>query len=81
VTLVIPDQLFNSIRMTEDELRRELAVALFQQEKLSLEQASHLAGMDILEFQLLLCSRHISLHYGVEDFEADLKTLHEMGRR
>lgn len=81
MTVVIPDQLVKSIRMTEDELRRELAVALFQQEKLSLGQASRLAGMDILGFQLLLGSRHISLHYGVEDFEADLKTLHDLGRR
>ena len=81
MTVVIPDELFRAARMTEEELRQELAVVLFQKEKLTLGQASRLAGMDLPEFQQLLCSRRIPLHYGVEDFEEDLKALHDAGRR
>jgi predicted HTH domain antitoxin len=51
-----------------------------QKEKLTLAQASQLAGMHRVAFQHLLASRHIPVHYGVEDFEQDLQTLREMGR-
>jgi predicted HTH domain antitoxin len=50
-------------------------LALFQREKLTLGQASRLAGMSQWQFQQLLGSRGIPVHYGVEDFEADLRTL------
>jgi predicted HTH domain antitoxin len=36
--------------------------------------------MSRLRFQFLLASRQIPIHYGVVEFEADLKTLREMGR-
>ena len=48
---------------------------LFQKEKLSLGQASRLADLGYLEFQHLLASRGISIHYDVADFEQDLETL------
>jgi predicted HTH domain antitoxin len=66
--------------MSEAELKQEIAVMLFQKEKLTLGQASRLAGMNQLQFQHLLASRQIPVHYNVEDFEADIKTLREMGR-
>ena len=61
-------------------MRCELAVMLFQKEKLSLGKASQLAGLTRLEFQHLLASRQVSVHYDVTDFEQDLKTLKELGR-
>ena len=67
--------------MSETELKLELAVMLFQKEKLSLGQASRLSALGHLEFQHLLASRNISVHYDVAEFEADLKTLRELGRR
>jgi predicted HTH domain antitoxin len=66
--------------MSEAELKQEIAVMLFQKEKLTLGQASPLAGMNQLQFQHLLASRQIPVHYNVEDFEADIKILREMGR-
>jgi len=54
---------------------------LFQKEKLSLGHASRLAALEHLAFQHLLASRNISVHYDVAEFEADLKTLRELGRR
>ena len=61
--------------MSEIELRQEIAVLLFRKERASLGQASTLAGMNQLQFQRLLASRDITLHYDVAEFEEDLKTL------
>ena len=64
--------------MTEAKLMLELAVMLFQRDKLTLGQAGKLAGMDQLRFRLLLASRQIPMHYDVSDLEADVKTLREI---
>ena len=53
---------------------------LFQKEKITLAQASRLAGINRFRFQHLLASREISVHYDVEDFEEDLDTLKRLGR-
>jgi predicted HTH domain antitoxin len=54
-------------------LRAELAVALFQRERLTLGQAALLAGLPQLDFQRLLAGRQIPLHYGIEAMEQDLQ--------
>lgn len=78
--MTIPDEVLQAARMSEDELREELAVLLFQRERLTLARAARLAGLDRLRFQHLLASRGIAPHYDVEEFEADLATLRELGR-
>ena len=80
MSVVISDEILHAARMSEAELKQEIAVMLFQKEKLTLGQASRLAGMNQLQFQHLLASRQIPVHYNVEDFEADIKILREMGR-
>ena len=80
MSIVIPDEIVQATRLTVSELMQELALALFQREKLTLGQASRLAGMSQWQFQQLLGSRGIPVHYGVDDFEADLRTLEEMRR-
>ena len=66
--------------MCEAEMKQEIALMLFQKEKLTLAQASQFAEMHRLAFQHLLKERKIPLHYDVQDFEQDLKTLRKMGR-
>jgi len=75
VSIEIPREVLHATRMTTEELRRELAITLFQQGKLSFGKAREMAGMNAWDFQLLLGSRGISVHYGVEEYEEDLKTL------
>ena len=75
MAVIIPDEILQAARMTPEEMKQEIAVLLFQKEKLTLEQASRLATMGRLEFQHLLASRQIPLHYGLADFEEDIKTL------
>ncbi len=78
MSLVIPDEILQSTHMSEAELSQEIAVLLFQKEKLTLGQASRLAGLSQWQFQHLLASRHIPVHYDVAEFEEDLKTLQEI---
>ncbi len=78
--IVIPDEILQATHMSVDEVKQELAVLLFQKDKITIGQASWLAGMGQLQFQHLLASRKIPVHYDVAEFEADLRTLHEMGK-
>lgn len=80
MSVVIADEMLTKTRMTEAEMYQEIAVMLFQKEKLTLAQASRFANMHRIAFQQLLASRKIPVHYGVEDFEQDIKNLREMGR-
>lgn len=66
--------------MRPQELKRELAVYLFQQGKLSFGKAREMADMTAWVFQQLLGSRGIPVHYSLEDYEEDLATLKELGR-
>jgi predicted HTH domain antitoxin len=72
MTLTLPDDLIRSTGLTEAELQAEFALALFREEKLTLGQAALLAGLPQLDFQRLLASRDIPLHYGTEAMEQDL---------
>ncbi|MGM0577133.1 MAG: UPF0175 family protein [Myxococcota bacterium] len=76
----IPEDVLLAARMSEAELRQELAVMLFEKERLTLAQAARLAEMPQLGFQHLLASRGIGPHYDVAEFEEDLATLRELER-
>jgi predicted HTH domain antitoxin len=80
VSPTIPDALLQSARMSEAELRQEIAILLFQREKLTLAQASRFAELSRLRFQCLLASRQIPIHDDVTDFEEDLHTLQRLGQ-
>ncbi len=79
VAITIPQTILYASRMTTDELRRELAISLFQQEKLSFGKARELADMTVWDFLSLLGQRGIALHYDIPEFEADMSTLREVG--
>ena len=81
MSVLISDEVLRASRLSASELQAEIAVMLFQKEKLSLGQASRLAGLNYLDFQHLLASRNISVHYDVADFEEDVETLNQLGRR
>ncbi len=75
MSLVISDDLLRIAGLSEEELREEIAVLLFQQERLTLGQASRLARTSQAEFLRVLGHRQIPVHYGVTEFQEDLKTL------
>jgi len=63
----------------EAEWLREIAIALFQKELITLSRASRIAQMQQIDFQRLLASRNICVHYDVVDFEQDIKHLRDRG--
>ena len=80
ISIEIPREVAHAARMTPRDLKRELAIYLYQQGRLSFGKAREMAGMTVWAFQQLLASRGIPVHYDVEDYEEDLTTLKELGR-
>jgi predicted HTH domain antitoxin len=68
MTLTLPD-----IRMTEREVKQELALALYAGHKVTLIQAVDIAAVGFFEFQGMLRERRIPQHYGASDLEQDLR--------
>ncbi len=75
VSVTISDEVLAAAQISELELKRELALTLFQRERLTIRQASRLADMSQLAFQALLAERQIPIHYGVEEFREDIQAL------
>lgn len=75
ITIDIPDEIAQNKALSQADWLREVAIALFQQELITLGTASHIAGMQQLEFQGLLCDRGISPHYDMDDYQADIESL------
>jgi predicted HTH domain antitoxin len=78
VCIDIPREVLHAARMTPAEIKMELAVFLYQQGKLSFGKAREMAGMSAWDFQQLLGSRKITVHYDIEDYQKDLITLREL---
>jgi predicted HTH domain antitoxin len=78
--VTISDEVLTAAHITEPELKKELALALFEQERLTLAQASRLAEITQLQFQAISADRQIPIHYGVEEFRDDVRTLSEPER-
>lgn len=79
MSLIIPDEFLQTAHISEADLKLEIAILLFQQEKITLGIASQFADMNQLEFQRFLGSHKIPIHYGVEELRQDLRTLEESG--
>ena len=71
MSLFVLDELVQASGLSEAELLQELVLLLFQREKLSLGKASRILGLTQLEFQSLLASRDLYIHY--------VRNLHELG--
>lgn len=79
MSVVIPDDILQSAKMTEDELRLEVAILLYKQDKISSGKARAWTGLTVIDFQRQLARRGLCINYDVEDFQADVKTLQSMG--
>lgn len=75
MSLTISDRELQTWQMSEADLRRELAILLFQQERLTLAQASRFACLPQLQFQRVLGDRHIPLHYDLAELHEDWHSL------
>ena len=70
--MVIDDDLLHAARMSEPEIKLELAALLYQRDRLTLGQAARLAGMSQTRLRLTLGARGIAPNYDVEEFAHDV---------
>ena len=75
MSILITDEVLQTIQMSDQELVQEIAILLFEQERFTLGQASHFLGINQLEFQRLLASRKIPIHYDIAELKEDVKSL------
>jgi len=80
MSVVITDEMLRAAQFDEDEFRLELAIWLYQQQRLSLGQAVEWSGMDRLEFQRHLRERGIPIHYDESDLQKDLQDIASLRR-
>ena len=81
IFIAIPREVLHTARMSPAEMKRELALTLFQQGRLSFGKARELADMTVWAFQQLLGSRGIPVHYDLEDYLEDQSVLEGLIRQ
>jgi predicted HTH domain antitoxin len=74
----VQDEHLNGLRITPERLRIEAAVGLYAGQDATLGQAAAIAGISQTEFLQELGRHGICVHYDVEDFEEDLKSLRSL---
>jgi predicted HTH domain antitoxin len=80
MNIVIPDYIATASQISEDQIKLEIAIILYKQEKISSGKACKWLGMNLIEFRRELGKRGLCINYDVEDFASDLKTLRSLGR-
>ena len=78
MVLTIPSEYVHATRLTEQEVLLEIAILFFQKGKLTIGQAAQLAGLPQFKFQWVLAGRDIPIHYNIQDYEEDLKTVQSL---
>ena len=73
--ITIPDETLLDVKMSANEMLIDVAVYLYDKERLTLGQARKLAGLDILSFQKELAARNVYLKYSAEDLKKDTQNL------
>lgn len=78
MSILLSDDMLKNAQISEEELRLELAIFLFQKGVLTLGKASE--SLDVPQFilQKELASRKISVNYGYKEFQEDLSVVEEM---
>lgn len=71
----IPDKTLSDVNISPAELLIDVAVYLYDKQRLSMGQARKLAGLDLLSFQKELAKRNVYLNYNVDDLNKDILNL------
>jgi predicted HTH domain antitoxin len=81
MNLLIKEDILKKAEITAEELLIEIAVHLYDTERLSMGQARNLAQLDQISFQRELAKRDIYIKYDIEDLETDLNNLDKLKKR
>jgi predicted HTH domain antitoxin len=58
MNITLPDEFFQTAQITEAELLEEIAIMLYQRQRIRLDQAAQLAEISVDDFYQLLISRN-----------------------
>lgn len=73
--MLVDDDLLHAARISEPELKLEIAALLYRRGRLTLGQAARLAGLSQARMRLTLAAQGIAPNYGVNEFAEDLKVV------
>lgn len=73
------DDALEGTGLTPELAKLEVAVALYRDRKASMGKAARIAELPRPAFQRELGKRGVTIDYGVEDLQADLATLRDLG--
>ena len=76
---VISGNILEELKLSPSELLVDIAVYLYNIEKLTMGQAKKFAGLTQIDFQKEMSKRGGCIKYDLEDFEKDLQTLKKIG--
>jgi predicted HTH domain antitoxin len=78
MTIEIADSIAQRAKITSQDILLRVAILLFVEEKVTIGQAAEIAGMPLFLFQKELGKRKIPIHYGMQEYKQDLKTIAKM---
>ena len=78
MTLELPDEIFAQKLYSEQDLRMDIAVLLYQRHLITLARAARWLGLSRLGFQKVLADRAVPINFTVADFQVDLQSLQSM---
>lgn len=79
MNITIPNDILEASGLTEAQLKLEIALMLYQQNKISSGKVRAWLDLSVLEFQNELAKRNLYLNYDIEDLEEDIKNLRSLG--
>lgn len=76
MTLELPDS--ETMNLTPEEIRLELACALYARGKVTAVGGAHLAGLDLFSFQGALKERGVPRNYTLQDLRDDMQATQKL---
>jgi predicted HTH domain antitoxin len=76
--LTLSDDIVLAANLSEADLRLALALALFQDGRITLAQGARLASLDRLAFQHQLSARKLQIHYCEVELDSDMRTIESL---
>jgi predicted HTH domain antitoxin len=75
VQIEVQEEALRGLELTQEQAILDLAIGLFTDQRVTLGRAAAIAKLTQSDFQHELGRRGIAIHYDVEDFHADMRTL------
>jgi predicted HTH domain antitoxin len=79
MTICLENRVFDQLQISSAKLMADLALGLYADNQLTLQQAADLAEMAPSAFLIFAGNCGIPVHYDMDDLKHDLAVLHERG--